>query len=119
MMTLIWIFGSISFFALLLATLVERGGIVGGVNGANGLIILVFLIVSFLASLVVAVIAGIFGGWGYLWSVLGGTVLYHGVMGAATIGYLQWLATRTARQLDALQALRDKQFKAWYDKRKV
>lgn len=111
MPTFLWVCTGVSLLALLIATLAERSAIVGRINGANGMIILVFLIVSFLASILVAIVSGIFGGWSMFWRVLGGGVLYHAVMGAATIGYLQWFATRSAAEFKAEQAARDLAYK--------
>ena len=45
-------------------------------------------------------------GWGALFAVLGGSVLYHVVLGALTIGYLQTLATWVSNKYKRMNAER-------------
>jgi hypothetical protein len=93
MTTFLWVSVSISLALILLAVLMERSAIMARINGANGMVILVALVVSFLASLLVALICGVLEGFGALFVVLGGSIVYHAVLGVVTVGYLQKLAT--------------------------
>ncbi len=93
MTTFLWISISISLALIVLAVLMERSAIMARISGANGLVILVALIVSFGASWVVALVCGLLEGWGAAFAVLGGSIVYHAVLGFVTISYLQTLAT--------------------------
>lgn len=85
-----------SLVLLLGATELERRAIVARRLGPNGRAILVALFLSAVAALGVTVAAGISGGWIYFFHVLGGSILYHAIMGVFLVHGLQEVSARVA-----------------------
>lgn len=76
----------------------ERRAIVARRRGPNGRAMLLSLLISAVGSLVVLVIGGFSAGWIYILHILGGSILYHGIMGISLVHGLQEVSARTARE---------------------
>jgi hypothetical protein len=74
----------------------ERRAILERRLGPNGRAMLAALAISAVASLGVIVVAAYSAGWIYLLHLLGGTIIYHGVMGISLVHGLQQVSARVA-----------------------
>lgn len=93
--TLVLYFG-LSLALLLGAAEIERRAIVAKRLGPNGRAMLLALAASAIAALVLSVAAVFAWGWVDMLHVLGGMILYHGVMGVFLVHGLQEVSARAA-----------------------
>lgn len=86
----------LSLVLLLGAAALERRAIVARRLGPNGRAMLLALALSMIAGLAATVTTGAAWGWINMLHVLGGVILYHGVMGVFLVQGLQEVSARVA-----------------------
>lgn len=88
-------------FSLILlfgAAALERRAIVAREMGPNGRAFLISIAISAVVSLFVTVATAYSNGWIYLLHILGGSIIYHGLMGIFLVHGLQKVSARVAAQ---------------------
>ncbi|TCO71645.1 hypothetical protein [Rhodovulum euryhalinum] len=98
MLLLLGLYLCFSLALLLGAAEIERRAIVARRLGPNGKAFLAAIVTSMVVSLGVTVASAFIGGWIQLLHVLGGSILYHGVMGIFLVHGLQEVSARVAVQ---------------------
>ncbi|MGC9418153.1 MAG: hypothetical protein ACP5EN_04190 [Rhodovulum sp.] len=98
MFLLLTIYFCLSLTLLLGAAGLERRDIVARRLGVNGRAMLLALAVSAVAALGVTVATAFAWGWVNMLHVLGGMIVYHGIMGIFLVHGLQEVSARVARQ---------------------
>lgn len=96
MFQLIALYLGLSLIVLFGAAAMERRAILAKRLGPNGRAMLLALAASAISALVVTVATGFAWGWINMLHVLGGMILYHGIMGVSLVHGLQEVSARAA-----------------------
>jgi len=98
MLQIIALYLVFSLVVLLGAAELERRAIVAKRLGPNGRAMLLALFVSAVSSLAVVISAAFATDWIYMLHVLGGSIIYHGLMGIFLVHGLQEVSARVGAQ---------------------